>query len=70
MKKDYIFFKKDLNNDLDKLSKFLLTKYQEINTQSLEGANITKVNEETDAFVDSKSVSTIKYKEYNVLLGF
>ena len=66
MKKDYVFFKKDLNNDLDKLSKFLLTKYEEINTQSLEGANITKVNEETDAFVDSKSVSTIKYKEYNV----
>ena len=64
--KDHIFFKKTLNNDLDKLAQFLLTKYDEINVQSLEGANITPLNENTDSFVDTKSISTIKYKEYNV----
>jgi hypothetical protein len=38
--------------------------------QSLEGANITPLNENTDSFVDTKSISTIKYKKYRQDRGF
>jgi hypothetical protein len=66
MSESQFFFTKFLDNDLNKLSQFLLKRYEEINTQSLKNANITKLNDKIDKFVDSKSISTIKYQEYNV----
>jgi len=64
MTKPHKFFEKYLNNDLEKLSAFLLEKYNEIETQSLK--NITKLDEKKDKFLYSKSISTIKWQEYNV----
>lgn len=64
MRKEHKFFEKYLDNDLEKLSKFLLKSYNDIENQSLRG--ITKVDEKKDYWTKSQSTSTIKWREYNV----
>jgi len=57
------FFDRILDNDLVDLSNFLQKQYAEIEGLSLSG--ITKVTPR-DNWLDSQSVSTIKWREYNV----
>jgi hypothetical protein len=59
------FFEKYLTNDLDKLSDFLHQKYSEIENAELLG--ISKVNSNGQEYwLESGSVSTVKWREYNV----
>lgn len=58
------FFEKYLDNDLEKLTSFLLDTYKEIDELIFEG--ITPVDASSDYWVNSKSTSTIKWREYNV----
>jgi len=63
MKNKHKFFEKYLDNDLDSLSKFLLEKYDEIETNKLRGISDLKSD---DVWIESQSKSTIKWREYNV----
>lgn len=64
MNKPHKFFEKYLDNDLTKLSNFLLKSYNDIESQSLRG--ISKVDDTKDYWLKSQSTSTIKWREYNV----
>ncbi len=61
--KDHKFFERYLNNDLDDLSLFLQNKYADMENLKLNG--ITQVTQR-DQWLSSASVSTIKWREYNV----
>jgi hypothetical protein len=62
--KPHKFFEKILDNDLDKLEHYLTNIYKLIESQQLNGT--TKLDPTRDSFVDSKSISTIKWREYNI----
>ena len=61
--KDHKFFERYLDNDLGDLATFLQNQYADMENLSLKG--ITPVNQK-DAWLSSSSVSTIKWREYNV----
>lgn len=61
--KPHKFFERYLENDLDVLTKDLLDRYQKI--ENLELAGVTPVKE-GEPWELSKSVSTVKWREYNV----
>lgn len=61
--KEHKFFERFLNNDLNKLSLFLEKKYSQIENRSLRGIKDFKDNE---PWIDSGSLSTVKWREYNV----
>lgn len=62
--KPHKFFDRMLNNDVVKLSKFLKNEYLKIEKAELKG--ISPINEKEDIWIESGSVSTVKWKEYNV----
>jgi hypothetical protein len=62
--KDHKFFERTLDNNLEELAEFLKEKYVKI--QAAQVAGVTPVAKEGEAWVDSGSVSTIKWREYNV----
>ena len=64
MSKPHKFFERYLDNDLTKLSNFLLKSYNDIESQSLRG--ISKIDNTKDYWLKSQSTSTIKWREYNV----
>jgi hypothetical protein len=61
--KPHKFFERFLNNDLDILSQELSERYKKIEQVELEG--ITPVTKD-DFWTESGSVSTVKWREYNV----
>lgn len=61
--KPHKFFERYLNNDLDKLSAFLEEKYKLIQEAKLRGVDEVKSEE---AWLESGSLSTVKWREYNV----
>lgn len=62
--KEHKFFERVLNNDLEKLTSFLQNEYNKIVNVELKG--ITPVDEKEDIWIESGSISTVKWKEYNV----
>jgi hypothetical protein len=63
--KPHKFFEKFLDNDLDKLSKFLELKYNQIEQAKVPG--VSKLGENgKEIWLESGSLSTVKWKEYNV----
>jgi hypothetical protein len=62
--KTHRFFERMLNNDTDKLARFLKNEYKKIERVELKG--IKPINEQEDIWLDSGSISTVKWKEYNV----
>lgn len=63
MKNKHKFFERYLDNDLESLSKFLLNQYEDIENNKLRG--ISEIQSD-DAWIESQSKSTIKWREYNV----
>ena len=61
--KPHKFFERYLDNDLEKLSSFLEEKYKLIQQAELRG--IDKLGE-GEIWVESGSLSTVKWREYNV----
>jgi hypothetical protein len=61
--KQHKFFEKYLDNDLDDLANFMQQQYYKM--ENLELKNITAINDQ-DVWLQSSSVSTIKWREYNV----
>jgi hypothetical protein len=61
--KDHKFFERYLDNNLPELAEFLQNQYSNIETLKLSG--VTKVTPR-DHWLSSDSVSTIKWREYNV----
>lgn len=61
--KPHKFFERYLDNDLGKLSKFLEEKYKLIQEAQLRG--VDELGEE-EVWVESGSLSTVKWREYNV----
>ena len=61
--KDHKFFERYLDNNLPELAEFLQNQYSNIQTLKLSG--VTKVTPR-DHWLSSDSVSTIKWREYNV----
>ena len=61
--KPHKFFERYLDNDLEVLTKDLADRYQKI--ESLKLAGVTPV-QEGEPWETSKSVSTVKWREYNV----
>lgn len=62
--KPHKFFEKFLNNDLEKMSNFLIDTYNKIENQEIKG--ISKIDNVKDYWLQSQSTSTIKWREYNV----
>jgi len=63
--KPHKFFDKYLDNDLKDLSNFLKNKSDEIENAKIRG--VSKLNEKNkELFVESGSISTVKWREYNV----
>lgn len=63
--KPHKFFEKFLNNDLDKMSKFLHKKYDQIEQAEVFG--VSKLHSEKQEYwLESGSISTVKWREYNV----
>lgn len=58
------FFERNLDIDLDELSKFLEQKYKLIENATLTG--VTSMENDKGIFLESGSLSTVKWKEYNV----
>jgi hypothetical protein len=61
--KDHRFFDKFLDNDLESLKLQLIDRYQKIQSGRIPGVGPIKPNE---AWRESNSVSTMKWREYNV----
>ena len=61
--KEHKFFERYLDNDLGQLAEFLQNQYSNIENLNLSG--VTKVTPR-DQWLSSDSVSTIKWREYNV----
>ena len=67
LKKEHRFFERKLNNDLNDLQSFLLQKYQEIENVDMVGiTELFSRGKDSERFLESKSISTIKWREYNV----
>lgn len=64
LNKQHKFFERNLTIDTNRLSKYLLEQYDNIENQKLKG--ITSLNIEKDLWISSQSRSTIKWQEYNV----
>jgi len=64
MVKDHKFFETFLDVDLKKFQAYLIKQYEKINDIQLKG--ITPLDLKKDNFVESQSISTIKWREYNV----
>jgi hypothetical protein len=62
--REHKFFERYLDNDLDNLSEFLSEKYKLINEASLRGVN--GIGEDDKYWMESGSLSTVKWREYNV----
>jgi hypothetical protein len=62
--KEHKFFEKYLDNDLQELSKFLEKQYDLIENAKLAG--VTSMENDPGYWIDSKSLSTVKWREYNV----
>jgi hypothetical protein len=62
--REHKFFERHLDNDLDNLSEFLSEKYKLINEASLRGVN--GIGEDDKYWMESGSLSTVKWREYNV----
>jgi len=60
--KPHKFFERHINNDLNKLSDYLIKKYSEIEAGKIPGVTLKK----EAAWSESGSLSTSKWKEYNV----
>ena len=66
MKKDHRFFDKKLSNNLIDLQTFLLDRYKEIEDVRMLGiTELFSRGVDTERFLESKSISTIKWREYN-----
>lgn len=63
MEKEHKFFERYLNNDLDTLASELKDRYRKIQDSSILG--VTPVSDE-ELFIDTGSVSTAKWRQYNV----
>lgn len=63
MQKDHKFFERYLDNDLDTLTYELKDRYEKIQNSSLLG--VTPLSDE-ELFIDTGSVSTAKWRQYNV----
>jgi len=62
--KEHRFFERYLDNDLEELSRFLEKKYAMIENATLPG--VTSMEKDKGIFLESGSLSTVKWKEYNV----
>jgi len=63
--KPHKFFEKYLNNDLNQMTNDLIQVYRDIQNTNLRG--VSPVGSENDKFwIESGSVSTVKWSEYNV----
>jgi hypothetical protein len=62
--KEHKFFERNLDIDLVELSKFLEEKYLLIENATLPG--VTSMENDQGIFIESGSLSTVKWKEYNV----
>ena len=58
------FFERYLDTDLEELSRFLEKKYAMIENATLPG--VTSMEKDKGIFLESGSLSTVKWKEYNV----
>lgn len=66
-KKDHRFFERMLNNDLVDFQDFLLQKYKEIEDCKMPGITpLFHKGPNSESFLETKSISTIKWSEYNV----
>ena len=63
-KREHKFFERYLDNNLDDLSNFLSKKYKLINDAQLRGVN--EIGEDDKYWMESGSLSTVKWREYNV----
>lgn len=65
--KQHKFFERQLDLDLTDLQKFLLLKYEEIENCTMHGIRpLFDRGEDSECFLETKSISTIKWREYNV----
>ena len=65
--KEHKFFERQLDLDLSDLQIFLLLKYNEISNCTMPGITpLFQKGEDSEIFLETKSISTIKWKEYNV----
>lgn len=62
-KQEHKFFERFLDNDLEKLENYLFKAYAAINNTEIDG--VTPLGPE-DVWLESNSISTIKWREYNV----
>lgn len=62
--KPHKFFERYLDNDLDKLAAFLEEKYKLIQNAQLRG--VDDLGKKEEYWLESGSVSTVKWREYNV----
>jgi hypothetical protein len=62
--REHKFFERHLDNDLNNLSEFLSEKYKLINEANLRGVN--QIGEDDKYWMESGSLSTVKWREYNV----
>lgn len=63
--KPHKFFEKHLDNDLNKMTDHLLKIYKDMQNSNLQG--VSPVGSEKDKYwIESGSISTVKWKEYNV----
>lgn len=62
--KEHKFFERTLDIDLDSLSKFLQEKYELIENAKLPG--VTSMENDKGLWLESGSLSTVKWQEYNV----
>tara|TARA_B110000285_G_C14983581_1_gene542667 strand:- start:342 stop:986 length:645 start_codon:yes stop_codon:yes gene_type:complete len=66
-KKEHRFFEKMLTIELSGLTKFLLQKYEEIEKCEMLGITpLYSKENDPELFTESKSISTIKWREYNI----
>lgn len=63
--KPHVFFEKTLDNNLDKMSNYLTKVYDEIVNATLRGVSPVGYKGE-ESWVESGSISTVKWSEYNV----
>jgi hypothetical protein len=62
--KPHKFFEKYLDNDLDKMGEYLLNAYIGIENATLRG--VSPVGSKREYWLESGSISTVKWSEYNV----
>lgn len=64
--KPHKFFDRYLDNDLNRLADFLSKKYVEIEQAKVFGTTLLGENGQDEKWVESGSLSTVKWREYNV----